>query len=350
MDGYLPWSEAMERALYGPGGFYLGPGGPAAHFRTSVHASDLFATAVVRLLREVDAALGRPPELVFVDLAAGRGELVSAVFTQLTEDAQDEHGLGRRLRPVAVELAERPAELPAAIEWLDEAPSGLTGLVLANEYLDNVPCDLVELTEDGLRQVLVAANGSERLGPAPNPVQRAWLDAWWPLDTGGEPEAASFDEFEPSRRAEVGQLRDAAWRAAVGRIERGLAVAIDYAHTRDARPPFGTLTGYAHGRQVEPVPDGTCDITAHVALDSCAAAARPPDGWTRMMTQREALRRLGITGRRPDHALSGRDPLGYVRALAKAGQAAELTAAGGLGDFGWLVQGVRVGEPGILED
>ena len=343
----------MRRALYGPGGFYLGAAGPAAHFRTSVHASPLFAGAVVRLLREVDEALDRPAELAFVDLAAGRGELVAAVVAQLAGDP-----LEARLRPVAVELAGRPNGLPTRIEWLNEAPGGVTGLVVANEYLDNVPCDLVELTADGPRQVLVAADGTERLGAAPDAAQSAWLDEWWPLaeiaadlgDGHGDEDEDEEDDLVPGLRAEIGLLRDAAWRAAVGSLERGVAVAIDYAHTRATRPPFGTLTGYAHGRQVDPVPDGTCDLTTHVALDSCAEAARPLAAWTRALSQREALRRLGVGGERPDHALAGRDPAGYLRALARAGQAAELTAAGGLGGFGWLVQGVRVPPPGILED
>lgn len=332
MDGYLPWSEAMDRALYGEGGFYLGPAGPAAHFRTSVHASALFATAAVRLLHQVDAALGHPAEFTFVDLAAGGGELVSAVVAQLDGDP-----LADRLRPVGVDLADRPDGLPPVIEWLDRAPESVTGLILANEYLDNVPCDLVELTEDGPRTVLVAPDGTERLGPEPNPDQIAWLRQWWPLT-------------EPGERAEPGDGRDRAWRDAVACLDRGVAVAIDYSHTRDARPPFGTLTGYAHGRQVDPVPDGNCDITAHVALDSCAEAARPLAEWTTTLLQRQALRRLGITGERPDHALASRDPGGYLRALARAGQAAELTAAGGLGGFGWLAQGVRVAPRGILED
>jgi SAM-dependent MidA family methyltransferase len=332
VDGYLPWSEAMERALYGPGGFYLGPDGPAAHFRTSVHASPLFAAAVVRLLREVDAALDHPAELAFADLAAGQGELAAAVHAQLDDDP-----LADRLRLVAVELAERPAGLPSAIDWEGELPDGLTGLVLANEYLDNVPCDLVELTEHGLRQVLVAADGSERLGAVPDQDASAWLAQWWLM-------------AEIGQRAEVGRARDAAWRAAVSRLDRGVAVAIDYAHVRGARPPFGTLTGYAHGRQVEPVPDGSCDITAHVALDSCAEAARPLTSWTTTLSQRAALHKLGVTGERPEHALASRDPRGYLRALARAGEAAELTAAGGLGDFSWLIQGVRAPELAILED
>ncbi|MYS43043.1 hypothetical protein GTY23_17755, partial [Streptomyces sp. SID5998] len=67
-----------------------------------------------------------------------------------------------------------------------------------------------------------------------------------------------------------------AWAGAVSRLRRGLAVAVDYAHTAADRPPFGTLTGFRDGRETAPVPDGSCDLTAHVALDACAAAGPAP--------------------------------------------------------------------------
>ncbi|MEV7452977.1 hypothetical protein AB0P20_29945, partial [Streptomyces nigra] len=134
--------------------------------------------------------------------------------------------------------------------------------------------------------------------------------------------------------------RDEAWAAVTGTLERGLAVAVDYAHTRGSRPPFGTLTGFREGRETAPVPDGSCDLTAHVALDACALPG------ARLLTQREALRALGITGARPSLELASTRPAEYLRALASAGEAAELTATGGLGDFGWLLQ--PVGVPDLL--
>ena len=76
-----------------------------------------------------------------------------------------------------------------------------------------------------------------------------------------------------------------------------------------------------------PVPDGGCDLTAHVAVDALPGTVR---------TQRAALHALGVSGARPPLALASRDPAGYVRALAAATEAAELTASGGLGDFLWL--------------
>ncbi|WP_333744405.1 SAM-dependent methyltransferase [Streptomyces ardesiacus] len=339
------WRRAAQDALYGPEGFYrTGAEGPAGHFRTSVHASPLFAGAVARLLCRVDEALGRPAALDFVDMAAGRGELVTGVLAALPAR------VAARTRAYAVEVAARPAGLDRRVRWLAEPPDGVTGLLFANEWLDNVPVEVAQVDAAGVaRRVLVRRDGTERLGEPVAGAEAEWLARWWPL-TG-----------EEGLRAEVGLPRDEAWASAVATLEAGLAVAADYAHTATARPPFGTLTGFRDGRETEPVPDGSCDLTAHVALDACAAAptacataapvgaatalaARcapehtPPDALLR--PQREALRALGVTGARPPLALASTDPARYVRALADASQAAELTAPGGLGDFVWLLQPV----------
>ncbi|MEU9444685.1 SAM-dependent methyltransferase [Streptomyces sp. NPDC048304] len=344
------WRAAAEAALYGPGGFYRRPEGPAGHFRTSVHASPLFARAVARLLCRVDEALGRPAALDFVDMGAGRGELVTGVLAALPAD------VAARARAYAVERAGRPAGLDERIAWLDAPPPAVTGLLFANEWLDNVPVDVVEVDPAGVpRLVLVADDGTERLGEPVTGADADWLARWWPLPS------------EEGLRAEIGLPRDLAWASAVHRVVRGLAVAVDYAHTADTRPLFGTLTGFRAGRETAPVPDGSCDITAHVALDACATAptahapsgtpsmpadtAHAPSGPARalpaahLLTQRAALRALDITGTRPPLALASTDPAAYVRALAGAGEAAELTAPGGLGDFGWLVQPVGIADP-----
>ncbi|MEU0475876.1 SAM-dependent methyltransferase [Streptomyces olivaceus] len=316
--------------MYGAAGFYRGGGeGPAGHFRTSVHASPLFARAVARLLCRVDAALGRPPVLDFVDMAAGRGELTGGVLAALPAD------VAARTRAYAVEVAGRPEGLDPRVRWRAEPPGGLTGLLFANEWLDNVPVDVAEVDDAGVaRRVLVRGDGAQRLGEPVTGAAAAWLERWWPLPG------------EEGLRAEIGLPRDEAWTSAVGALDAGLAVAADYAHTAAARPPFGTLTGFRAGRETPPVPDGSCDITAHVALDACAAAhatrctpeCAPPDAL--MRPQREALHALGVTGARPPLALARTDPAAYVRALASASQAAELTAPGGLGDFLWLLQPV----------
>jgi SAM-dependent MidA family methyltransferase len=329
---WVTWRTAMEQALYGPRGFYRRPGaGPAAHFRTSAH-NPVFAEAVGRLLLRVDERLGAPQRLDFVDMAAGRGELAAGVVEWLAAEAP---GVAARLRAVAVDLGPRPEGLPEAVEWAGQtgdsgdsggAPSGITGLLFANEWLDNVVCDVAEVGADGVARIVEVdrAGGEERLGAEPDAAQREWLERWWPLDRSA------------GARAEIGLDRDAAWRSAVDRLDRGVAVAVDYAHTAAGRPRFGTLTGYRDGHQVPAVPDGSCDITAHVALDACAGALDAQGVETVLTSQREYLRDLGVSGARPDLALASSDPLGYLRGLSRASAAAELTDPSGLGAFGWL--------------
>jgi SAM-dependent MidA family methyltransferase len=325
------WREATAEALYGPEGFYRRPEGPAGHFRTSAHASPLFAGAVARLLTRVDALLRHPDPLDLVDVGAGRGELLRGVTAALPEE------VSARLRATGVEVADRPGDLPAGLGWSASLPDAVTGLVLANEWLDTVPCDVVVVTPGGPRLLEVdTADGDERPGPALPAADAAWLDAWWPLDHAAEGD-----------RAEVGLPRDEAWADAVSRLRGGLAVAVDYAHERRDRAggayAAGTLAAYRAGRPVAPVPDGSCDVTAHVALDACAAAGVRAGAEATLLTrQREALAALGVEGRRPSRALATHDPRAYLAQLSGAGEAAELRDTAGLGGFGWLVQGVGV--------
>ena len=208
----------MRHALYGPDGFYRRPGGgPASHFRTSAH-NPVFAEAVLRLLTRVDAALGRPARLTFVDVGAGRGELVGAVVALAAEADPD---LAGRLRPCAVELGPRPDDLDRSIVWADEIPAGVVGLLVANEWLDNVVFDVAEVDEiDGAETVRVIevdpATGAERLGRAPTAEQSEWLARWWPLTGAG-----------PGARAEIGLDRDAAWRGVGGKVDRRRSMGVE---------------------------------------------------------------------------------------------------------------------------
>ncbi|TDD30777.1 hypothetical protein E1218_00230 [Kribbella turkmenica] len=270
--------EGWETALYGPDGFYRRER-PAAHFRTSVHASALFGRALARLARAVGA------EQV-VDLGAGSGEL------------------GEVLRAEGLPVVD--------VELDDELPTVVHGLVVANEWLDNVPCDLAELDDDGVPRYLLA---DWSLGEVVTGNDLLWLEKWWPLQ-------------EPGDRAEIGTARDLAWASVVDRLAGGgLALAIDYGHVRAGRPAYGTVTGFRSGRECDPVLDGSCDITAHVALDSLGGS---------LVRQRDALRALGVSATRPRLGLAQTDPLRYVAELSSAGEAAELLDPSGLGGFGWV--------------
>jgi SAM-dependent MidA family methyltransferase len=346
------WAAAWQRALYGDRGFYTsGPGGtagPVGHFRTSVHVGAVFHAAVAALLTEVDARLGGadraggPERLDLVDVGAGRGELLAGVLAALPDE------LAARVRPRAFEVRARPAGLDPRVEWTVGAapaavaaayPTGVRGLLLAHEWLDDLPCDVVEVDAAGTqRLVLVDDAGAEHPGPpladaracaaydVDGPAATQWLQRWWPVTL-------------PGARAEVGTARDAAMAALSSVLAEGTLLAIDYGHVRDDRAAgrydAGTLVGYRAGRAVPPAPDGSTDITAHVAVDAALEATAGLPGRRTLTTQRDALGALGVSGRLPGRDLAD-DPAAYATALDVASQAAELRDPSGLGAFWWL--------------
>ncbi|CAM4060248.1 SAM-dependent methyltransferase [Janibacter anophelis] len=308
------WEQAWADALYGEGGFYRRPEGPAGHFATSANgpAADLLAGALLELAR-------RHGLTTIVDVGCGRGELLGALAAQADPST----------RLVGVDVVEAPSDLPARVEWV-RSPGGVDlpdlgsptdALVLAHEWLDVVPCPVAEVDEHRtLRTVLVDPRGTESLGDPLDGDDLRWADEHWP-----GPRA-------PGDRVEVGRSRDAAFAGLVDRVASGLVVAVDYGHERGTRPAAGTLVGFVDGTSCAPVPDGRCDLTAHVAMDSLGADD--------LRSQRQVLRDLGVDGTRPTLDLARSDPAGYLADLARASRAAALTGPGP-GDFVWASR--RVG-------
>ncbi|MHB1802948.1 MAG: SAM-dependent methyltransferase, partial [Actinomycetes bacterium] len=191
---WTTWGQAMEHALYGPDGFYRRGEWSGAHFRTSPQVGTAFGTAIARLA--CGLGLSR-----ILEVGAGRGELLHAV-----------HASDPTLQLHGIDLTPRPA-LPPEAGWTtgryrpgDRLPAGFDhqSLVVAHEWLDVIPVDVVCGTAHGPRLVLVdPLTGRERLGPPPGSSDAAWLRRWWsPLGVGD--------------RAEVGRARDAAWAGLVG--------------------------------------------------------------------------------------------------------------------------------------
>jgi SAM-dependent MidA family methyltransferase len=306
------WVEAWQDALYGPRGFYRSPAGPRAHFSTATHGPTgrVLAEALLRLAD--DRGLAH-----VVDIGAGRGELLEHLYAARPA-----------LRLTGLDVVARPEGLPAPVEWLVSPggaglPEGLRDLdrvlVLAHEWLDVVPCPVAEVDDEGrLRHRLVEPDtGTEEWGPLVAGVELAWAGHHWFTTTPGD-------------RVEIGTTRDAAWQDLLARIGSGVAIAVDYGHTGGDRPAQGTLAAYREGVVVDPVPDGTCDLTAHVAMDSL--------DHDDLLDQRTLLRGLGVDGRVPPLELARRDPQGYLRELQRASAAAALTDPGGFGGFLWAVK------------
>jgi len=196
-------------------------------------------------------------------------------------------------------------------------------LVVAHEWLDVVPCTVAEVVAPGRPAVVLVdpRTGEESTGAAPTDDELSWCARHWPLDG-----------LTVGARVEVGLTRDMAWRDLVSRVRDGILLAVDYGHTSATRPTRGTLTAYRAGALAAPVPDGSCDLTAHVAVDSLEC--------DELTTQRDALHALGMRSRTPAHELARTDPAGYLAALADASAIGALTSPDGLGGFAWVVRRV----------
>jgi hypothetical protein len=258
----LTLADAWEETLTGDRSFYLGPDGdPYRHFATDIAASPEILGLVGQLLAA--AGNGTTGPLTVVDVGSGAGGLLTRLALA-----------GTHARLIGIDLRPRPLDLDPGIDWITGDArqvaaelGGIRGVVVAHEFLDDIPCEAVEADDEGQphRLLIDPVSRELRLGePLEDPAQLAWLDQWWPV-------------VRPFMRAEIGSRRDAAWASITGMLCRGAALAIDYGHTRDERMAGtwdgGTLTGYRDGRTVTPIADGSCNLTAHVAIDAVAAAA-----------------------------------------------------------------------------
>ncbi len=308
--GKIGWVHAWQEALYGPRGFYRGQV-PARDFATATHPP-LGAVLAEAIWHYADLL-----ELSgVVDIGAGRGELIGALHAHRPD------------RPLlGVDVVERPADLPDGVGWLrgpggaplpDELSDLTDVLVVAHEWLDVVPCVIGQLDADGVvREVLVdPTSGDEDLGDPLADAELAWQQRHWPLLAEGD-------------RVEVGLSRDLAWADLLSRVCRGAAIAIDSGHVAAARPRNGTLAAHREDSAVRPVPDGSCDLSAQVAVDSLHH--------DEIHTQTTAFESFGVWAPMPDPALARCDETAYRRRLLRATSAATLTDPAGHGAFRWVV-------------
>ena len=272
------WRSAWTQAAYGECGFALAVGNPPqAHFATSAAdpaMAELLAAELVRVAASLElstvtstpangadvvaAAAGR---VDVVDAGAGGGELLAGLL----------RALPARVQATAIDLRTAPDHFRATPDhrWLAGDVATVCpptrGLIIAHEFLDDVPCDVAVLGADGWRYLLVTPDGTESDGAAVEDADAEWLQRWGPDAAAGT-------------RMEIGRPRDEAARMLAARLTAGALVIVDYTRTaadRTARFSDGTPTGFRDGHQCLARPDGSMNLTAHVAIDSVAASLEP---------------------------------------------------------------------------
>jgi SAM-dependent MidA family methyltransferase len=283
--GPIPFVDFMALALgHAEGGYYTAATARPTRggdFLTAPELHPVFGAALARQVAEAWERVGRPARFQLIEYGAGAGTLALAILAGLRDDGSP---LADALVYAPVELnRHRLAELAARAAAarlplvdpaeLDDDP--VAGVVVANEFLDALPVQLLEVRGGWAREVRVTveADGSfgETLEEPADPALRNRLERL----------AREGIALVEGQRLEVRPAVEA-WARAVGRrLAAGLVIAIDYgapaADLYGARRRAGTLMTYrghaAEGDPGAPYRDvGERDITAHVDTTALGAA------------------------------------------------------------------------------
>ncbi|MDE0237768.1 MAG: SAM-dependent methyltransferase [bacterium] len=291
------FAEFMERALYDPEhGFYESgqAGRRSGHFITSPEVGPLFGAVVGRMLDRRWEELGQPDPFTVIDVGAGPGTLARTV-------AKAEPGCTPALRWINVERSTAGRAAHTVGESTPAMSDGpITGVILANELLDNLPLRLFDPA--GYEVGNHRPSPETRLTPRQDQAC-AWLDKTLSV------------------------------------LERGTVVVIDYMSTTAemaSRPwPEWLRTYRGHERGDDPwSAPGTQDITCEVALDQLSAVCPP----TRVTAQATWLRAHGIDelvaeGNAAWRAGAAQGDLAALAGRSRAIEAEALLDPAGLGGF-----------------
>ncbi|MBV8123968.1 MAG: SAM-dependent methyltransferase [Burkholderiaceae bacterium] len=272
--GWLGFDAFMQLALYAPGlGYYsnarqkfgLMPQS-GSDFVTAPELSPLFGQALAVQLRQ---ALTQTQTDEVWEFGAGTGALAAQLLGSLGEAVQRYRivDLSGQLR---ARQAERLAPWADKVEWLDQLPESMQGVVVGNEVLDAMPVQLLHWDGQRWLERGVAVQQDE------SGLRFAWSDRVTPdlHAPAFNPAPVPGTVTETHRQAEgfIRTLAQALTRGAIFLIDYGFPEAEYYHPQRHG----GTLMCH-HLHRADPDPlqlVGEKDITAHLNFTGIALAGQ----------------------------------------------------------------------------
>jgi SAM-dependent MidA family methyltransferase len=259
------------------------PLGAGGDFTTAPEVSQMFGELIGAALADCWKRAGSPSNSMYVELGPGRGTLASDALRVLAASGFPGEVHLVETSPVLRDAQRRSVPHAEVHETIDRVPSKPI-LLVANEFLDALP---VRQHVAGIeRRIMIAAGGLA-------------------FDRDGE-----IVETSPARDEAV------RWIARRCKDIGGVALLIDYGHERSAT---GDTLQAVRSHRFAPVLDraGEQDLTSHVDFEAVANAARSQGASvTRLVTQGEWLRRLGIAARAEALSLANPQRRGELQSAA----------------------------------
>ena len=333
----------MAVCLYDPkeGFFSSGPlrSSESGDFLTSPEISPAFGATLARFAIEERTNFSAD-EFVVAELGAGSGSLMGP----LLEELDDTEAISYAIEASPAARATIRNRIPGIRvgTTLEDLPHQFSGIVFANELLDNLPMRIAVRRDAGWEERFVGIQGDHLVFVASDPRDDtvAWADTY-----GGV--------VAPGGSIEV-QLQAAAYiESVLERLHSGTFVAIDYGGTAkelEPRRTQGTLRTYrAHHLGPDTLMEpGMIDITADVNFTAMEAAASRAGAMVALHRQDDFLSEYGlcdhIRGLREQEVVAGSDSalaMKRLRLRDRRINAETLIHPRGLGDFRVLVMRVE---------
>ncbi len=315
--GWISFADYMQRALYTPQlGYYSGGShkiGTGGDFVTAPSLTPLFGQTLAQQLRPL---LAQTAGNVY-EFGAGTGSLASSIVNALAEDEWAHY----YIIDVSPDLIERqqkwfathcPANIQHKISHLDRLPEHLDGIVIGNEVLDAMPCEVVIWQTDGsIAQQGVTLDEHKQLQLSARPLTQPTLLA--EAQRLRPPTTPYTSELHLAQQGFIHTLAE--------RLQRGAIIMLDYgfdaAQYYHPQRHMGTLIGhYRHHTVHDPFfYPGLTDLTCHVNFTAMAEAGTAAGldliGYT---TQAHFLLNLGLTEQLA--AVGASDSVAYLQAAA----------------------------------
>jgi SAM-dependent MidA family methyltransferase len=285
----MTFERFMELALYEPElGYYRQPADrptDAGDFLTAPETHPIFGWTIARRIEEMWLDLGKPDPFWLIEYGAGSGTLGISILEGFRRHGKKALGKAARYRPIesnphrVADLTRRFEDaglrdrlsLPAPTSFADLLLRGtdegraepVTGVLLANEFLDALPVHRITALDGWLLELYVTWGESfvevEAEPSTPDLARR--LGA----------EHISIEQLAEGQVAEICLGLDEWLAEAAATLDRGYVLVIDYgAESAELYDPrryaAGTLLGYRNHAVVEdPFGQvGLTDLTAHV--------------------------------------------------------------------------------------
>ncbi len=323
--GAVRFDEFVALALYGPHGFYAGEGraGRRGDFLTSPEVGPLFGTVIAGWVDAEFDRLGRPDDFEVIEVGAGPGTLARSILAHWRSAGVAGYPY-TTVEIGALQRAAHPDGVAAIADLGERGGRPITGVVIANELLDNLPFRL--LVWDGTwREAFVTASAGD--------PQRL-VEVLMPLDEHPDwlPSVAPHGARLPWQQSAHDWVRDTTASIACGRL-----LCFDYVTARTAelaampwREWLRTYRGHERGGHYLAAV-GTQDITTQVALDQL-----PEPEVVR--AQAHFLQRWGIEtlvdeGRAAWEAAVAAPTVAAMKMRSRVREAEALLDVGGLGGF-----------------